>query len=147
MFLFFHELFHFAIGLAIGLYFFRKYKNIKLVLISLIASIFIDLDHLFDLWLYSTNFHQPFNPLAVISVDFFQLSGKIYILLHSYELIIILFALGYLYPKGKYYAWVIAVSFLFHIIIDQLTYQPNIFEYSFIYRLINNFSLNVFKVP
>lgn len=145
MFLFFHELIHLLTGLGIGLFFSQKLKNIKLLLVAFIASTFIDLDHILDLLLYLFYAHQPFNPLAILSVNYFKLSGKIFVLLHSYELVLILIVLGLYLVKWRYHLWVIAVSFLFHILIDQFTYSPKFQEYFLIYRFINSFSIEAFK--
>lgn len=143
MFLFFHEAVHLSAGLLIGFIFGKKYKERKLIIISVATALLIDSDHLFDLIFYW--FTNPtLNIFLIPLTNFFLAAGKTYVPLHSLELIPLLLLAGFIREKWRAVLWTIAFSALLHIMIDQLTYHSNILEYSFIYRLANSFSNSAF---
>lgn len=145
MFIFFHEIIHLIFGTLLGLFAYKKTKKIKLLITAIIASLLIDIDHLFDFFFYvlKTN---VMNFSAISEVNFFAVNGKVIVPLHSYELQLITIAAGYfLRKKSGVYLIVIGTAMFVHTIIDQLTYRPFILEYSLIYRVLNNFSLAAFK--
>jgi len=143
-FLIIHELIHFFGGLLVGYVFAKKFHDFKLIFVGVAAGLLIDIDHLVDLFLYAIP-NRMFDPTLITKMDFFRLSGKVIVPLHSYELIFFIFILSFVMKKWKKYLLVISLSFLIHTIIDQLTYNPFILEYSFLYRLVNHFSVSSFR--
>ena len=144
MFLLTHELIHLTSGLMLGIIFYLTYKQKSVVVFSVLLSLVIDIDHMFDLLIYSSQNKQPFNLFLLFS-DYFHKSGKVYVFLHSYEIVLLFIFIAFLLPKFKQYFFLISISMFTHIIIDQLTYNPVFLEYFFSYRLINSFSIEAFK--
>jgi len=134
------ELSHLLPAVLISFFGYRKFRSLKLVGIVFAASFLIDLDHLFDFYLFAGHlrFWQAFSGL-----DFFSGSQKVFVLFHGWELAVFLGFWGWL--KRKPIILVIGLAFLGHILIDQLTYTPHPLAYFLTYRLLNNFSMASFN--
>lgn len=66
---------------------------------------------------------------------------KLYILLHSYEFIALLWVL--IYTLSLSIAWkAAAIGFTQHLILDQLTNPVNTYGYFLTYRIVNRFDTN-----
>jgi len=134
------ELPHLLPAILISFFVYRKFRCLKLIGIVFAASFLIDLDHLFDLYLFTGHlkFWQIFS-----GMDFFAGSQKVYVLAHGWELAAFLSFWGWL--KRKPIVLVIGLAFLGHILVDQLTYTPHPLAYFLSYRLLNNFSMASFN--
>lgn len=139
-----HELTHFFPSLLVGILLFLRYKNIKLIIISLFMGFFIDIDHLFDYFFWAGlhfNFSEFLNPALYVHG-----SQKIFVFLHGWEFLIPLFYLGYrLNKKSPGTAFAILIPYMIHMAIDQFSGTRTPFSYFFIHRLINNFSISAFN--
>ena len=101
-----------------------------------LSGIFIDLDHILDYFLYEKKIKLDIK-------DFFYkcealILNKVYLLLHSYELIIILAILAYF--TNDYIVLGLLIVFGNYIMLDLAANKVHFLGYSFIFRLINKFN-------
>lgn len=161
--LFLHELTHLTLSLLAGyiawkIFYLKNKKNLFIsFLTGLIGGFFIDLDHLFD---YFLAFGFRFRLDYFLKGYQFLKSDKIYIPLHSFEIVIILFIIYYLLSIGyknflrfknfknfknfitlKTLIFAFSLSLLFHIAFDIVENELPPSTYSFIYRISKNFEL------
>lgn len=111
------------------------FDSIKLALTCLLVGIFIDLDHLIDYFIY---FGLKFN-LADFLKGLYLKSGKIYLFLHSWELIVPLWIWG-IYFKQETLAWAITIGFITHLLIDEYNRKEPLM-YFLTFRVLNGFKL------
>lgn len=111
------------------------FHSTKLALICLLVGIFIDLDHLIDYFLY---FGLKFSWIDFFKGSFLK-SGKIYLFLHSWELIVPLWIWG-IYFKQEILASVIMIGFIAHLLIDQFR-EKKTFMYFLTFRVLNGFKV------
>ena len=143
MFLLYHEIFHLTVGFFIGALYYFKTRDFKLLIIAVLTSLLLDAGHWVDYLLFAL----PSKNIILVeffSTRYFAASGKIYVPLHNYELVMVLGGIGALFRKYRYHLWTVSIAILAHILIDQLTYKPVIWEYFLTYRVLNNFSISVF---
>lgn len=138
--LFFHELLHFLLALVIGLWLVKKFGELRLLLVALLVSFLVDIDHLTEGFLiYGLAINQF---LANFAGNFFVKSGKMTLFFHSWELLLIILWLG-----KRFRHWPLAVAVASaaggHYLVDQLVYTLthgiSLFEYFLIYRAIHGF--------
>lgn len=138
---FFQEIFwleipHFILTSIIAAYFYLRFRSWKLVVLCFVSGILIDVDHLFD------HFHYfgwlGFDPRRFFAEDIFGGSGKVFIPLHSWELLIPLWLWGFLAKKKKE-AFALMAGFIGHLLIDYFSYSMPWPFYFFIYRLLTAF--------
>ena len=98
----------------------------------------IDIDHMFDYLLFKKSI--KFNLKEFISGRYFNISRKIYIPLHSYELSIILFFVFIFFDETGFIF--VFFAHLFHLLQDQITNKVKLFSYFFTYRAFNSFNIN-----
>ena len=133
--IFWHETLHFFCAVILFILFFVLYNDYYLSLVTFVFSLAIDSDH----YLESLIFYK-FNLIKIIKDkrNCWLKTGKMTILLHSWELIFILTVLG------KYFNLVplfLSLSFalFFHLFLDIFVYSLScnmpIYNYSFFYRL------------
>lgn len=100
------------------------------------GGVFIDLDHLLDYFLYAKNRFLPHEFFG-----HFQLSaGRVYLLAHSWELIIGLLLLGAWLPS--YGLFVLSLGFCIHLLVDNLQ-RKNPWVYFLAYRIYRKFEVRV----
>lgn len=134
------ELHHLLPAILISFFAYRRFRSLKLIGIIFAASFLIDLDHLIDLYLFAGHlkFWQIFG-----KVDFFAESQKVFVLAHSWELAGILGVWGWLRHRPMVLA--IALALAGHLLVDQISYDPQPMSYFLIFRFLNNFSLGSFQ--
>ncbi|OGC47060.1 MAG: hypothetical protein A3A94_01145 [Candidatus Portnoybacteria bacterium RIFCSPLOWO2_01_FULL_43_11] len=142
MYLFLTEATHLTVGLIIGIFLYHRYKNRQLLFLSLFVSIFIDLDHFIDYFLF-VDFSR-FNLAEFLAVDYVLKANKIYVLFHGWEFVLLFLLLAKKIKKYQPILLTIALAVFGHLLVDQFTNGAIIFSYSFIYRFINDFSYNAF---
>lgn len=102
---------------------------------SFLAGIFIDMDHFIDYYLnygFSYKFKEIYKAVSEVRLS------KIYVLLHSYELLAIFWALIFIVPLSNLYL-AIAIGFTQHIFLDQI-YNPAVTKAYFLsYRVSKKF--------
>lgn len=143
---FFHELIHLLITVLISFFIWRRFRDFRLILVVFLFGIFIDIDHWFD---YFAWFGSKINLSNFFNVaSYVHQSGKVYILLHGWEWLPIFWLTGKLIGrkiKMRGLEWAIFLSFLGHLLWDNFSFPHHPLAYSFLFRLINNFSLKSFS--
>jgi hypothetical protein len=120
-----------VISACVGLYF----KSAACAAISLASGTLIDIDHLLD--------YFAGHPFTVRFKDIYEACEetrmkKLYLVLHSYEIVIMLWVLIYAFSLSN--AWkALAIGLTQHLIFDQMTNDVNSMIYFFSYRLMNDF--------
>lgn len=143
-----HELGHFFVFLLLYFVIFQlvpQLYKLKYFLVGLITTIFMDLDHLLEYFLYAG---FKFDPQLILSGDYFILGQKIIVLFHAWELVFLLVLLQCSFIKRKFYNYiplVIALGIFAHLLFDIYTYDFDLLNYSIIYRSISDFSFAVFN--
>lgn len=135
--LLFCEIIHFIIGLTIGLAAFYIWRKKELIFLSLIISVFIDLDHFVDYWLYLG--YLSFNLREFFDGYYFLASKKFYVPFHAYEYGVIGLILGTIFKKYRPYFFTFAIAILGHLVFDMFSNGVPILNYSLIFRIINGF--------
>jgi hypothetical protein len=124
---------HACIALALSFLVWQKSGSLMHALIVICAGVLIDLDHFVD---YFSAQHR-FDLRLFFSTTYVE-DGKVYLFLHSWELIAFLFLLGsWLHSAGVFLC---AFSLAVHVAVDNVQRQKPL-VYFFIYRLINKFDV------
>jgi hypothetical protein len=120
-----------VISVFVGLYF----KSPGCAVVSFITGVFIDLDHLFDYYT-SHRFTLSLKRIycACVRIRF----KRLFILLHSYELIAVLWIAIYVFSLSNMWK-AAAIGLTQHIILDQITNPISAFGYFLTYRILNRF--------
>ena len=145
-FLIISELQHFSVTLVIAFFLYRRYRDWRLIPICFLFGFFIDIDHWFDYFAYyglNINLAKFFDTASYI-----EPSGKIYVLLHGWEFIPVFGFIGRVFEKRlkiKGLVWAVIFSYVAHLLLDYFSFPHHPLSFSFIYRLLNNFSLESFN--
>jgi len=149
--LLFHELIHIVLSMLVGFLIWKYlFKNINVFLIAFLGGVLIDLDHLFD---YFLAFGAKFNLTYFAKGYQFLKSDKIYIPLHSWEIVIICFLLFLFFAKLKKLITLrilllaFSLSLFSHLIFDTISNELPMSSYSFIKRANANFELKQLVFP
>ena len=114
-------------------------NSLTVALTCLLSGIFIDLDHLLDFLVFEKN---PFNLKAFLSWCY-QIKGrKAYLVLHSYELYLLLLITASLFPGAIFTGLLLGVGL--HLFLDQVG-NKNLHKYFYFltYRYKVNFQNTV----
>ncbi|MDP2913576.1 MAG: hypothetical protein Q8N91_06180 [Candidatus Omnitrophota bacterium] len=104
-------------------------------MISFIAGIFIDLDHIIDHYI---NNGFTLNPNAVYDACIDIKFKTLYLVFHSYEIVILLWIAIYCFSLSN--AWkALAIGITQHVIFDNLTNPMRKLGYFFTYRALKRF--------
>lgn len=144
------EVLHFSIALVLFLGFLRSYKW-WVAAFALVFGFFIDADHLFDYGYYLVKFKQPFRLAEFLSTGMFGRTGKIFVPLHAWELVVVLLLFSLIFRLGRFKAsrWkllsqillVSGVALAAHVLTDFFTNNMSFLSYSLIWRWINGFDV------
>lgn len=127
---------HIVVSAAIGLITYFSYGEIGPAIGSFLVGTLIDLDHVID-YVYAHG--KKWDWKKVNAAHHEKVSGKLYVPLHSYELILIYFLLT-LDPSLTAWRVGITVSLIAHFLCDQF-FNPNrkFSTYFLIHRIIHKF--------
>jgi len=125
---------HFLITLIFSVFIYLRYLDFKMVGLVFLGGILIDLDHLFDYFLF---FGWDFRLDKFLS-SYFLLSGKVYLPFHSWELIFILSFFTLVY--NSLWLSIFTLSLGLHILTDHIQRKDPLF-YFMLYRLFCNFEV------
>jgi hypothetical protein len=101
-----------------------------------ISGTAIDLDHVLDYYLYSGRL--SLNPSEISG--FYQDFGKVIVVLHSYELLVVGAVAAYMLEANLLFVGA-ATGFMGHMLMDTLAYEMKPQSYFLVYRVINGFEL------
>ena len=127
---------HIVVSAAIGLITYVSYGEVGPAVASFLVGTLIDLDHVID-YIYAHG--KKWDWKKVNAAHHEKVSGKLYVPLHSYELILIYFLLT-LDPSLTPWRVGITISLIAHFLCDQF-FNPNrkFSTYFLINRIINKF--------
>lgn len=120
-----------VISALVGLFF----KSFGCAAVSFITGVFIDLDHLFDYYIshrFTLNVKRIYCACRMIRFR------RLFILLHSYELIALLWIAIYILSLSNIWK-AAAIGLTQHMILDQIANPINKYGYFLTYRLMNRF--------
>jgi hypothetical protein len=138
-----HELSHLILSLLVGFIIWKISGNVYVLSAALMGGFFIDLDHFLD---YFLAFGTKFNLTYFLKGYQFLKTDKIYVLFHSWELVIlILFTSLLLFRSANLTVSMLLLSFslslFLHLFIDVFTNNMQARSYFLMYRMNNNFEL------
>jgi len=133
------ELIHLFTALILFLLF-SNFFGISVGLLAFLGAFLIDGDHMFDYFVYILKTKDPFNFKRFFQANYFDETGKIFVLLHSWELVVAFVALYFVSFSAVFL--VLGVSILVHLIVDQFTNHVNLLAYFLTWRAINKFDVN-----
>jgi len=144
--LFVHETLHFSSGIAMFFLINSFFGKPILGIIAFLVSLFIDADHYLEGlvynhfkigWIFTTYPHI-----------YWRKTGKITILLHSWELLVLIMIFGKIFNFLPL-AVAIVLPAMLHYLIDTIVYcsfkKLPLLQYFLIYRIFNRFDLNKAK--
>lgn len=141
---FFDLLKHMSVTSIIAIFLWYKYRNLKLIIIAYLAGVLVDVDHLFDYFVWAGwrfDFSEFFDPSIYV-----RATNKAFVLLHGWEYLMILWLIAQrLKRKVAGIHLALILPYLCHLLIDQSPFTRAPLAYFFVYRLINNFSLTAFN--
>ena len=142
-----HITIHFVLSLIAGFVVWNFYKRASIsVLAALAGGVLVDIDHLID---YFLAFGFDFKMDYFLSGYQFLRSGKIYILFHGWEYVVVLIVLASV-VKNKFYKSVflaVALGLFFHLSADSIINNIPAKSYWLTYRAENNFVLEKLVEP
>ncbi len=136
-----HELIHLVVAIFLAYLIFTWSHSKRAVIICLTYSIFIDLDHLFDFFLYNKGL--SFDIALFFSSNFFLANGKVYVPLHGWEYAIILLILGIFIKKYRDIYVALSLAIIGHLLVDQFCYGMTPFKYFLVYRWVYGFGIEL----
>jgi hypothetical protein len=111
------------------------FKSAKCAVVSFASGVLIDIDHLFDYYSnhgFTLQLKKMYDTFVAVNLR------RIYIFLHSGELVIILWVLIYVFSLSN--CWkAFAIGLTQHLILDQITNPISAFGYFLIYRAMRGF--------
>ena len=131
--------YHALISLAVASVFYLLTHSLTASAFVILVGVFMDFDHFFDLSM--TRGRLTFNPKTLLDYSYNQRYRRLFLVVHSVELIPIIFLLGGIL-FGKMITYGILVGFISHIITDYATNGVKPFSYFFTYRLLNKFDVS-----
>ena len=108
-----------------------------LAITNFVVGVFIDADHFLDFYL-NKGFSLKFNLMNFYKTCVEYKLTKFYFILHSFELLIILWLIIIAYPTNLI-LWGIAIGMTQHLILDIIFNRIGLKGYFLSYRLIKNF--------
>jgi len=147
------ELIHLTLCLLAGTLAYLICRRWQVYLFALASGLFIDVDHLFDYFMYHKRL--MFNFKEAMSGKFFPAAGKCYIPFHGFEYAIILLIISavifYLYHrrniKNKFLPAIflaLGLSLCFHLVFDIISNKPKWQTYFISYRIAHHFNIKDF---
>ena len=129
---------HIIVSAAIALGTYLAFNEAGPAIASFLVGTLIDLDHIID-YLYAHG--KKWDWKKVNSAHHEKISGKLYVPLHSYELLLLFFLLT-LNPSLTAWRFGITLSLLAHFLCDQF-FNPNrkFSTYFLIHRIIHKFEV------
>lgn len=112
-------------------------RNLWWVVIFILGSVFIDVDHFLDHFLY----YRKVSNLKDFFSNGYLRSGKVYVIFHSWELVGLLFLAAKL--ANSFGLVVFAAGMSAHLFIDNIQ-RENLMAYFLFYRIKHGFKATVF---
>lgn len=126
--------YHFAASVVLGGIFFYLTGSLQASMLCFLSGILLDADHLVDFWIYKGRITFS----KEIYQHFYEKFGRVPVLLHSVELLVPIWLLGYL-DNSYLISLAISIGVLSHLVSDFLSYELHPLSYSLIYRISKKF--------
>jgi len=127
---------HFLLGLGVGIFCWWFTKSLWLGLAGGLVNILMDLDHLIEYLFFSRRFDLE----GFLDGSYFEKKGKILVIFHGWEYVIIASGL-WLLTKSEIFG-VIAIALGTHLVFDQLSWNLFPWSYFVLYRMKNKFLID-----
>lgn len=123
----------------ISVFVWAHFQSAWCALVSFLAGVLIDLDHLFD---YFSIHRFTFNVRKIYYCCLYMRLKNLYLLLHSYELVALLWIATYVFSLSN--TWkAVAIGMTQHIILDQMVNPMKTFGYFIVFRISKGFRSNL----
>lgn len=123
--------------LALVIYYFWRSPSASAT--AFLGGILLDLDHLFDFWIT-----KPAHPFSIKEFmhpcEYMRQNRKVYVFLHNYELVILLWILTWHFNWHPI-IFGLAAGATLHLILDDIGNELITFSYFFIYRAAKKFAV------
>ena len=126
---------HVVVSSIVSAFVWAFFKSFGCAAISFASGVLIDLDHVID---YYASYGFTFKAKKIYNICLELKLKKLYLILHSYELIALLWIIIYVFSLSNLWK-AIAIGFTQHIILDQITNPINTLGYFLTYRFIKGF--------
>lgn len=129
---------HLIVSSLLGLFFGLIFHSFWISLLSWLVGWLIDCDHLLDYFLYLLKFKKTPELKEFLEEffngDYYKKLGKIYVLAHAWEYLVVFWALG---SWKLNLSWVISLSFSYglHLFLDQWGNRGHPSRYFLLYRI------------
>jgi hypothetical protein len=136
---------HLPASVIIGLWFSYVTAKSEHLLVAVTFGWLVDADHFLDYFYFSAKKKNKWSLKQFLSGVYFKESGKIFLVMHSFELCFVLGLLAIFYtgPLADLF-FTACVALTVHLIHDQITNRPHILGYFFCARLYSKFEANWF---
>ena len=133
-------IYHFALSSLIAGGSFVATRSVPISISTFAVGFLIDSDHLFDYAIYLRRQGSKRLPelKEFLKASYFKSIGKIYVPFHSYELLIPLWLIAFFYQSIPLATW-LSISFIGHLLADQLTYSTHPLVYFLTFRIKKRF--------
>lgn len=133
--------YHILISIILSIIVYFVTKSFFGAILCLFAGIFIDTDHLLDYWLHRK---KIIIDKRFFSEDYHIKFGRIFVLMHSYEIIL---ALTILYNITRFTPIIgLTIGWLSHLLLDQLSNGVHPMTYFLSYRLLVDYSAHTLLI-
>ncbi len=132
---------HLGVALFLSTLIFIFFRSWKWVAVCFVASFYTDADHLFE---YFLAHGFEFDWKSMVTGEYFVTVDKRFVFFHSYESILIAFALVLFKTIKWQAALAYSLGLLGHLMVDQFSYPLKPLAYSLTYRWINGFTPEAF---
>jgi hypothetical protein len=133
------EIVHLLVGTALGLLVARVGKWRGVLSWALLSSLLIDVDHIVD-YLWTVGPH--WDARALTTGSYFASSGRVMVLLHSWELAVVMVVIGLIVGDKKYSVPLLGlgVGMIGHLFVDQIWYKQPWATYFLVVRWLHGFA-------
>ena len=134
-----HEILHLLVGIVLGLLLARVGQWRGVLPWTLLSSLLIDVDHIVD---YLRTVGPHWDTGALTTGSYFASSGRAMVLLHSWELAVVMVVIGLIVGDRKYGVPLLGlgVGMIGHLFVDQITYNQPWAAYFLVVRWLHGFA-------
>lgn len=134
-----HEILHLLVGIVLGLLLTRVGNRPGVLSWTLLSSLLIDVDHIVD---YLRTVGPRWDASALTTGSYFASSGRVMVLLHSWELAVAMVMIGLIAGDRKYSIPLLGlgVGMIGHLFVDQITYSQPWATYFLVVRWLHGFA-------
>lgn len=135
---------HAIISAGLGVLIILWLKSFWGAFACLLSGVFIDIDHHLDYYIAKKKF--PWTYRELVNHCEKNQTGKLYLIFHSYELLMILWIIVFVYKLDTVYLS-IAIGLSIHLLCDQFSNKMKPLAYFTFYRMCHRFNKEKMKYP